>query len=716
MSIKCDIEKLYQDNIDYKTPRQALNQASSLDSLSKDLYTDSKRFIYELLQNADDSSEDGDGIKVYIKIVENYLVIAHSGKIFSSRDVQALCNVNNGTKKGDLNKTGYKGIGFKSVFGQSDQVIVFTNKEYFKFDREYNFEWRWEDNKTKWETIEKEKFQFPWQIIPIYINQDEVLSPIKTYLNSIDAKVATIIRIENIKNIEESLRSLLNNINMFLFIKNINEINFDIPNGKVIEIERSIKNKILLKENGKEKIEWLIKTEKLKVPKELKEHLQLDQNIPQKLKATDYIEISFAAKIDNGKLCSILSNENSIYSYLPTDEVKYNLPILVNTSFLTTANRETIHVDSEWNQWIFKEMSLMLFKWISELIEAENFVEAYELIPKKIDINNKLGEYFNIGIEKALKEVSFLMSLDGKIIKAEDAVLDLTYLSKINILDEISIQKFLEKEKGCTKKFIKHFGYLKEISNLGVEIFSWNDFNNFFKSKYFRQDYNINKNIELVQFFYNLSKDNKIGKEQLKELLFLYDHRNEIKAPRKICFPSPEDDKWNDDKNELSFIHIDLQKWLFKNIEKRRWLESLGVEEKTDITYVTQIIIPQIESYVTVENAIKVLNELFNLYQKEILSRELIKKLSKIKLLTQNGELLEAEKCYLSDYYNPRVKLEKNICDKIFVNESYSSNLNEKEQWKEFFRQLGVQEGAERCLYIDKEKKEKLSTEGININ
>ena len=67
MSIRNTIEELYDNNTNYTTPDQATNQASSLDALSTDLYTDSKRFIYELLQNADDSPEQGSTVKVWIK-------------------------------------------------------------------------------------------------------------------------------------------------------------------------------------------------------------------------------------------------------------------------------------------------------------------------------------------------------------------------------------------------------------------------------------------------------------------------------------------------------------------------------------------------------------------------------------------------------------------------------------------------------------------------
>jgi len=223
MSIKSDILKIFNENQNYTTPSQAVNQASSLDSLSSDLYTDSKRFIYELLQNADDSSIDNLPVKVWIKIFGENLVIAHSGKAFTARDIQGICNVNNGTKRSDSTKTGYKGIGFKSVFGQSDKVTIFTDGEYFRFDSSYAFAWNWESAKEVWEQGNDRKFQFPWQIIPIFTESTEVPEPISEFLESINFTVATIVKLDHMHETILAINDLSQNINMFLFLKNISE-------------------------------------------------------------------------------------------------------------------------------------------------------------------------------------------------------------------------------------------------------------------------------------------------------------------------------------------------------------------------------------------------------------------------------------------------------------------------------------------------------------
>ncbi len=75
-SLKQCIDELSAENTDYKFPGQAIKQAESLKSLSSDLYTDNIRFIYELIQNADDAQAKN----IILTILEdNYFIITHDG-------------------------------------------------------------------------------------------------------------------------------------------------------------------------------------------------------------------------------------------------------------------------------------------------------------------------------------------------------------------------------------------------------------------------------------------------------------------------------------------------------------------------------------------------------------------------------------------------------------------------------------------------------------
>lgn len=709
MNLKTDIEQIFATKINYAEAEHAVNQASSLYLLSGDLYTDSKRFIYELLQNADDSPQDNDAVKVWLKIFDNNLIVAHSGKSFDIRDLKAICNVNNGTKRSDSTKTGYKGIGFKAVFGQSEHVTIYTDSEYFRFDSSFDFEWKWNGTQMEWEKENDRKFQFPWQITPIYTELTEVDPLINQYLQTINASVATIIKLKNVEETTQAIHGLSKNINMFLFLKNICEINFDLSEKVSVKIIREKSGRITLTEGDSKTVNWEIKTINLEVPGDVKTSLQQDKrNTPDKLLNADYIELSFAAKIGDDGITKLKKEERFLYSYLPTDETKYAFPVLVNTSFLTTASREALHADSKWNQWLFKNIAIEIFRWISELVKSEYQYQAYRLIPEKT-FSDQLGDEFNIGVLEAIATIPFVITRDDKLVKVEEAIIDFTFLSEKSFVGEDSIKNFIARDQQTGlkrfKKFAKNTGFSHDFKKLGSDSFEWKDLNSFFSSKYFSDAHSIFDNIELIKHLKLLSESEKVKEvtiETLKELPFIWDHKNRINCPGNVCIPRADDQNWDRPDNELSFLNQDLLNWINNESKIRIWFENLGVTEKTDITFIYQIILKDIDSYISYNNAVDAITDLFFLYKKGELKEDLIRKLDRIKLLTMQGSLCRAKDCFLSDYYTPRLQIEDVLEEDIFVCDSYCRNQADKDEWKRFFKMLGVQEGVNVIIYSAK--------------
>lgn len=719
MTFKEQISQIYNDNKFYQNPSQATNLANTLNTLSTDLYTDSKRFIYELLQNADDSQNNDSNTKVWIKIIRDTLVVAHSGKNFSNRDLIGICNVDHGTKKNDITKTGYKGIGFKSVFGQSEQVTIFTNNEFFRFDSSYDFGWSWKDNIETWEKENDRKFKYPWQIIPIYTTKDFVQNEINKYINDTKANVATIINLNNKEETKKAIINLTENLNMFLFLKNINEITFDIDCKQVITINRETTGITLLKRDQTIKSSWITKTLQIDLPKEIKETLIDERNIPKKLLEAQSIEISFAAKIKNDKIEKLSNCEKLIYSYLPTDEIKYSFPILVNTSFLTTANRESLHVDSKWNQWIFKNIAVEIFKWIAELCKTEYGCQAYNLIPKKTS-TDELGTNFNAGIDEAINTIPFILSQDNTLVFIKNTIIDYTLLSFTDFIGKKIIKEYIKSRDNINPDCCLNFSNCSHFNNLfkelGAKIFEWAEMKNFLYSESFLYNYTIENNIKLIKHFKSLANNEKVNyvtNEMLRTLPFILDHKNHLNYPPSVCFPTVSDKNWNNPESELNFIDIRLHEWLRTDIITRKWLENLGIKEKTDVTYINQNIIPNIDNYINKTNAISAIRDLFTLYGNDRLNRVLMSKLKRIKLLTNNDSLLPAEKCFLSNFYNPRVQLEGCLELDIYVNQSYCEKIEDKNKWKQFLMELGVKEGINIINFQERTDKDTLENYGI---
>jgi len=108
------------------------------------MYAKNERFIYELIQNADDACLDNKEGNVVIEFTPNFLVISHSGKAFDKDDIRSISSVGKSQKENKKDNTGYKDIGFKSVFGKSELVYIHSGGYFFRFDKN-----KWKNHKIE---------------------------------------------------------------------------------------------------------------------------------------------------------------------------------------------------------------------------------------------------------------------------------------------------------------------------------------------------------------------------------------------------------------------------------------------------------------------------------------------------------------------------------------------------------------------------------------
>lgn len=431
------------------------------------------------------------------------------------------------------------------------------------------------------------------------------------------------------------------------------------------------------------------------------------------------IELTLAAKIGQDGIAELTTNEKLLYSYLPTDEAKYKFPVLVNTSFLTNANREHLHADSKWNHWLFNSIAIEIFKWISILVAGQMKLQAYKLIPGRV-LDDELGKHFNFGIKEAIKTVCFVVAKNNQLVRVEDSIVDFTYLSEKAFVGEEKIKNILSDfdstGESSSKVLVKNSGFGNVIKTLGADSFEWKDLPRLLKSSSFASDHSIDQNIALIKHLKPLSeKDsvNGVTDKILSKWPFIFDHKNKLNIPSEIYFPTADDNNWDDSESELAFLHIEIQKWLSLNPDMRGWIEQLGVVEKTDISFITKTLIPNSENYINQENAIQAIRDLFNIYKKDELSSGLLAQLSGLKLLTDKGNLVAAKNCILSNDYSPRLEIEKVLGADVFVSATYMDDATDKDEWKRFFKFLKVSDGIALVKYKDRVDKNSFITEGF---
>jgi len=686
------IEELFQKRSDFKDPDQAETMSNLLDTVSSDIYSESQRFVFELIQNADDAAKDTNN-EVHFEFHNGCLIVSHNGHPFSQEDIKALTSAGSSTKKADTTKTGYKGIGFKSVFGKSERVTIFSEGFQFRFD------------KSKFNTI------LPWQIIPIWTELSDLPKEIQESVSKSSYTVSTIIEIKNVELLQNDLSELLSNGQILLFLRRVSKILVS-KNGKPIySIEKKIVsqepdfNEVALFKYEKEISSWITKTfGDIPVPVKTKEELKQDEKTPKKLKDAEFTEISFAAKIEGNKIKALKEAESLIFTYLPTKVNDFKFPFLVNGSFLTNAAREGIHEDKIWNQWLFELIAEKILDWLVSLSTSKYKFQILHLLPHKFNNQqNELKKSFDTGFTKQCPTKKFIITGNENISKASEVVLDKTGLSIQKFIDPKAITEFLRTEKqiilsdDCfVNSKVEEANKLKAI---GVATFELDRFETFFVSKSFTSRHKVSDNFSLIKYFKEKSGNDKQGLwfQTLRTLPFIYDEKGLLYNPSNgICFPTGVS---STELGDIPIIHPDV----FGKIEKEKpvykWLKTIGVKEPSQIAFVTNVIIPNLnkEDFINASNFLQITHYLFRLFKDNLLDEEMLESLRELKIRTKKKELtfIEAQMCFLSNKYQPQLRIEDIIKEVDFVSEEYLFSDSNELEWNLFFKAIKVKDRVE---------------------
>jgi hypothetical protein len=110
-------------------------------SLATNLYSKDTRFVFELIQNAEDnnySRAKRNGTLPYITfaVYSDRIVVDSNEDGFNEANVRAICSTGDSTKKTSQGYIGEKGIGFKSVFKVASKVHIQSGPFSFYFKHE----------------------------------------------------------------------------------------------------------------------------------------------------------------------------------------------------------------------------------------------------------------------------------------------------------------------------------------------------------------------------------------------------------------------------------------------------------------------------------------------------------------------------------------------------------------------------------------------------
>ena len=97
----------------------------------EELYPDKAHFIYELLQNAEDTGAS----EIEFELSDKELRFNHNGRPFDKADIDSITDIGESSKQDNEDKIGRFGIGFKAVFAYTETPIIFSNNTNFRIER-----------------------------------------------------------------------------------------------------------------------------------------------------------------------------------------------------------------------------------------------------------------------------------------------------------------------------------------------------------------------------------------------------------------------------------------------------------------------------------------------------------------------------------------------------------------------------------------------------
>ena len=372
------------------------------------LYTDKSHFVYELLQNAEDAEAQSIQFIQYPDRLEVY----HDGRPFTSANLQGLCDIGKSDKVDNLNQIGEFGVGFKSVFGICDTVLLYSAPDHFR------------------EKIDTDAVPFAVKILDFTRPEDIPEEPMPaTYTTRFVFPYTvgqTFSGFASEKALNDTISRKLQNLGIttLLFMKNLELIEYQILLGG-----EPIKGEYLLDKTVINDYCLLVSALGTAAEKkgnddkdEMISYLKFSRPIPKYAQRT--VDIAFPIRIEpDGAYQCMKATSPYVSVYFPT-ETESKLDFIVQGPYRTTPNRSSIPADDEDNILLAKETAALLRQSILELKNDGklnmSFVKALPISEDRFD---SFGLFFPLyeTVRELFRSAAVIPSNSGEYVVAKYA-------------------------------------------------------------------------------------------------------------------------------------------------------------------------------------------------------------------------------------------------------------------------------------------------------
>lgn len=323
------MSKSFEDLADKRRKWVEINKENNFDEgikrLLTELYPDNAHFIYELLQNAEDTQAS----KVRFLLKDESIEFEHNGlRSFSLSDVESITSIGASTKGDDHTSIGKFGVGFKAVFAYTSTPEIISDTYHFIIrdlvvpEIQDSQDSQDSQDKIITNTQNITKFIFPFN------------NSSKTPRRAVDE-------------VQRGLNELRDN--SLLFLTHIREIHYAFPDGSEGSLQRSdldngkIKITSVHPKQRKTTSHWLRFTKEVKVESEEKKENNLVISVAYALE-----QVNKKTKQGIQKDWAIMScNPGQVSIFFPAEKETSKLRFHLHAPFASTVARDSIRDCSE---------------------------------------------------------------------------------------------------------------------------------------------------------------------------------------------------------------------------------------------------------------------------------------------------------------------------------------------------------------------------------
>lgn len=346
-------------------------------SLLRDMYKDPSHFVFELLQNAEDTG----ATKISVKLEKDRFILIHNGRPFSLDDIKGICKAGMSGKTAD--KKGKFGIGFKSVYKITSTPLINSGRFSFRII-DFNVPISLEKNT---DFIDLTEIILPFDLKE---SKEKIYDNVRQGLELLDdSSIMFLDFIEQINiEIDEDTRTIT---------RQIDNLYFDDFNNISLSRLKTI--------GGNEDKYYLLVQSQILI------------NDVKKTISIAYLDPKY--DVEDSKI-----NTHKLSVYFPTEQETY-LRFKINAPFNTTHTREQVNYLDEHNKELLKKV-IDLYQKSVLILKENNLLDIefiYQFAISTSDSDNIFYQKFHQATKDVFNDNELLLTNDGEYVKASVALL-----------------------------------------------------------------------------------------------------------------------------------------------------------------------------------------------------------------------------------------------------------------------------------------------------